>query len=158
MELHGLLYSSEFPNFNIITFFLYNLVFFGFGEEFGWRGFALPRLLTKVRATLASCVLTLFWAMWHLPLFLYRPGYKSMDMAGGIGWGLSLLTGSILLTWFYKKTGGSLLICAVFHATIDIAFTGNFADQNVVNYMGALITFWGLVTVFVLRRGNLIRN
>jgi hypothetical protein len=35
IDFSGLLYSREFPNFNILTFFLYNLVFCGFGEEFG---------------------------------------------------------------------------------------------------------------------------
>lgn len=157
IDLGGLLSSKEFPEFNLVTFFLYNLVFFGLGEEVGWRGFALPRMQGRFNALTASIVLTVFWALWHWPLFLYRPGYAAMDVAGAVGWVLSLLTGSILLTWLYNASRGSVLIAAVFHSTIDVAFTADFADQNIVNYMGFLITVWGIVTLVVFRPRDLAR-
>jgi len=50
----------EFPQFNLLTFFIYNIIFFGFGEEVGWRGFALPRLQNKFTALAANIILTLF--------------------------------------------------------------------------------------------------
>ncbi|GAB3176104.1 CPBP family intramembrane glutamic endopeptidase [Telluribacter humicola] len=147
IQLSGLLRSKEFPEFNLLTLFVYNLFFFGYGEEVGWRGFALPRLQDRMGTLKASLVLTAFWAFWHLPLFLYRPGYTSMDVAGAVGWVLSLLTGSILLTWLYNSSRGSVLICTVFHSTIDIAFTADMADQHIVSYMGFLITLWGILTM-----------
>ena len=155
INFNGLLHSKEFPQFSLLTFFLYNLFFFGFGEEVGWRGFALPRLQNKMNALTSSIILTLFWALWHLPLFFYRPGYTTMDMAGIFGWFFSLLTGSILLTWLYNSSGGSILMCAVFHSTIDIAFTANFTDKNIVNYMGFLITVWGILTIIIFKPRNL---
>ncbi|WP_247232892.1 type II CAAX endopeptidase family protein [Telluribacter sp. SYSU D00476] len=150
IQLDGLLRTREFPEFNLLSFFVYNLIFFGFGEEVGWRGFALPRLQSRMNALTASIVLTVFWALWHLPLFLYRPGYTSMDVVGAVGWGVSLLTGSILLTWLYNSSRGSVLVCAVFHSTVDIAFTADMADQHIVGYMGFLITLWGIMTVGLL--------
>src|SRR3546814_20952371 len=39
------------------------------GEELGWRGFALPRLLELMDARRASLLLGLVWAVWHLPAF-----------------------------------------------------------------------------------------
>lgn len=155
MDLTGFLRAKEFPEFNLGTFFIYNLIFFGFGEEVGWRGFALPRLQHKFNALSSSLILTLFWALWHLPLFFYRPGYTSMDFAGIAGWIFSLLTGSILLTWLYNSSRGSILICAVFHSTIDIAFTADLAGKDVVNYMGFLITVWGIVTIVIFKPKNL---
>lgn len=140
--------SREFPHWNGITFFLYNLLFFGFGEETGWRGFALPRLQRKFEALPASLILAGFWALWHWPLFLYRPGYVSMDMAGTSGWLLSLTTGSILLCWLFNGSRGSLLACAIFHATVDIVFTARYQDPDIVPYTGMLITVWGGVIVF----------
>ncbi len=40
------------------------------GEEPGWRGFALPRLQSKWSALVASLILSVFWAGWHVPLIL----------------------------------------------------------------------------------------
>ena len=158
INLSGLLTCKEFPQFNLITFFIYNIIFFGFGEEVGWRGFALPRLQNRFNALTASLILTVLWAIWHWPLFLYRPGYTSMDVAGIMGWIFSLLTGSILLTWLYNSSRGSILICAVFHSTIDIAFTADFADKNIMNYMGFLITVWGILTIVIYKPKNLASN
>lgn len=146
-----MLHSSEFPEFNIIIFFFYNLLFFGFGEETGWRGFALPRFEQRFSPLAATLILTVFWALWHLPLFAYRPGYTSMGAGGITGWLFSLLTGSVLLSWLYHKSRFSILICAIFHATVDIAFTANFSDTNMVGYTGFLITLWGIVTLLFFR-------
>lgn len=155
MDLSGLLRVKEFPQFSILTFIFYNLIFFGFGEEVGWRGFALPRLQTKLNALTSSLLLTVFWALWHLPLFLYRPGYTTMGIPGILGWVFSLLTGSILLTWLYNSSRASILICAVFHSTIDIAFTADITDKSIVSYMGFLITVWGIVTIIAFKPKNL---
>lgn len=46
------------------------------GEEFGWRGFALPRLEKRFGPVLASIVLAMLWGCWHLPLLLI-PGWVS---------------------------------------------------------------------------------
>jgi membrane protease YdiL (CAAX protease family) len=39
------------------------------GEEFGWRGFALPRLLKHRRPLAAALILGVIWWAWHLPTF-----------------------------------------------------------------------------------------
>lgn len=158
INILGMLSAKEFPEFSFSILLLYNLIFFGFGEEVGWRGFALPQLQNKLNALSASVLLTLFWALWHLPLFFYRPGYTSMDFAGLAGWVFSLLTGSILLTWLYNSSRGSILLCAIFHSTIDIAFTSDIADKNVVASMGMLITIWGVLTILIFKPKNLSTN
>lgn len=155
IDMTALLSVKEFPEFTLLSFFCYNLIFFGFGEEIGWRGFALPKLQGRYNALTSGILLTFFWALWHLPLFLYRPGYVSMGIAGITGWVLSLLTGSVLLTWLYNSSRGSLLACAIFHSTIDIAFTADFADKNITGYMGMLITIWGIATIFIFRPKDL---
>ena len=158
INLLGLLSSKEFPNFNLLTFFIYNLIFFGFGEEVGWRGFALQRFQDKFNALTSRILLTVFWAIWHWPLFFSRPGYILMNFSGILGWTFSLFTGSVLLTWLYNSSRASILLCAIFHSTIDIAFTADFADKNIVNYMGFLITVWGILTIIIFKPKNLATN
>jgi membrane protease YdiL (CAAX protease family) len=153
ISLAGL--TKEFPQFNIFVFFIYNLIFFGFGEETGWRGFALPRLQNRYNALSSGIILTLFWAAWHWPLFLYRPGYLSMDLASATGWLLSLLTGSVLLTWLFNSSGGSILLCAIFHSTVDVAFTSDYLTKELTGLMGILITLWGVVIILVYKPKDL---
>ena len=141
--------SREFQQFSALGFLSYNIVSFGFGEEVGWRGFALPRLQTRYPALVATLVLSVGWAVWHIPLFLYRPGYTGMGVAGIAGWLFSLVTGAVLLTWMYNSSRGSLLVVAIFHATVDVAFTSTVASPMVVNVLGAFITVWGVAVVLV---------
>lgn len=163
LSLAGFASSREFPQFSALTFLAYNIVSFGYGEEVGWRGFALPRLQTRHSALVASLLLTLGWALWHLPLFFYRPGYTSMDAIGVAGWFFSLLTGAVLLTWLYNESRGSILVVAIFHATVDVAFTSSVSSPSVVNAAGALITIWGIIVLvaagprFLSRRGKMVR-
>ena len=163
VSLAGFGRSREFSQFSALGFLVYNIVSFGFGEEVGWRGFALPRLQARHSALVASLLLTCGWALWHLPLFFYRPGYTSMDAAGVAGWFFSLLTGAVLLTWLYNESRGSILVVALFHATVDVAFTSDISSPFVVNIAGALITCWGIIVLiaasprYLARRGKMVR-
>jgi hypothetical protein len=111
----------------------------------------------------SALLLTLGWALWHAPLFLYRPGYAGMNVAGIAGWLFSLVTGSVLLTWLYNGSRGSLLLVAIFHAAIDVVFTSESSSPLVVNATGALITVWGVIVVvaagprYLSRQGKVAR-
>lgn len=153
----GIGVSNEFSQFGPIAFLIYNIVTFGFGEETGWRGYALPKLQTRFNALSATLILTVGWAIWHIPMFLYRTGYTEMGIGGIFSWALSLLTGSILLTWLYNSTQGSILIAALFHATIDIAFTSDIVNVQITNYMGMLITLIGIAVLIIFRPKNLAK-
>ena len=114
-------------------------------------------------AFVASILLAVGWAVWHVPLFFYRPGYTSMDALGIAGWFASLLTGSILLTWLYNGSRGSILVVALFHASVDVVFTSDVRSPVVINVVGALITLWGASVIvatgprYLSRRGKMIQ-
>ena len=150
--------SSEFPQFSALAFFVYNFVSFGIGEEVGWRGFLLPRLQSRWNALAATAIVTLIWAGWHAPLFLYRPGYLDMGWGGALGWLVSLATGAVLTTSLFNSSRGSVLVVALFHAAIDVVFTGGASSPIATNVAGALITVAGLVTVFGLGARDLSRS
>lgn len=87
------------------------------GEELGWRGYALPRLSRPFGLGIASIVLGILWAVWHLPLFFILDGDK-------VGQSfpfylIQVVAISIALAWIYMKTGGSLLITMLLHASIN---------------------------------------
>ncbi|MFD1563717.1 CPBP family intramembrane glutamic endopeptidase [Haloarchaeobius amylolyticus] len=89
-------------------------------EELGWRGFMLPLLQDRYSALVSSLLVGVAWAGWHLPLFLNANtthGAWSLSQQGI--WLVTILTGSILWTWMYNSTGGSVLAVAVFHAGIN---------------------------------------
>ena len=144
--------SDEFPGLPVWLYWLAVLVFYGFGEEIGWRGFALPLLQSRFHPVVATLLLSLIWAVWHWPLFLFSPGLSVLDPAGMAGWFASLVTGAFLLTFLFNASGGSVLVVAIFHATMDIAFLG---PPAVAMRVGALITVAGLVVFALLvKRGR----
>jgi membrane protease YdiL (CAAX protease family) len=162
-SLAGVGVSREFPQFSALAFLAYNVVTYGYGEETGWRGFALPRLQARHSALAATLRLTVGWALWHAPLFLYRPGYTSMGVAGIAGWFASLLTGAVLLTWLFNESRGSILVVALFHAAVDVVFTSDIASPIVVNAAGALVTIAGIAVLvvagprYLARAGKVVR-
>jgi membrane protease YdiL (CAAX protease family) len=89
------------------------LTAFEAGEELGWRGFVLPRLLTGRSAVAASLILGTIWAIWHWPVLL--PGQM---LAGSSVWVHSptLIVSSVLYTWIYLHSRGSLVPVVLFHA------------------------------------------
>ena len=92
------------------------ILFIGGGlEEFGWRGYALDRMQTGNNAVIASLVLGFFWGLWHLPLF-FMQGTTQAEAAIPI-WEfiLQIMVLSVLFTWLYNNTGGSLLVAILFH-------------------------------------------
>ena len=93
------------------VFFLITIIGGPLGEEFGWRGFALPNLQRKWGPMVASIVIGIVWALWHFPLF-FQPDAIHFQI------GLPLLPVyvvgeivlAIIITWVYNKTGSSLLV------------------------------------------------
>jgi len=88
------------------------------GEEVGWRGFFLPYLLERYSPLTSSLMLGLIWAGWHLPNFLLRdfPHYGLPYLAFVI----MTVAFSVLFTWLYLNTAGSLIVAIIFHAALNL--------------------------------------
>ncbi len=87
-------------------------------EELGWRGYALPRLLNRFNPFTASLVLGAIWGVWHLPSF-FVGGMEQAGMSLPL-FLLNALLLSILVTWVFQHTGGSVLITVLIHYTVNI--------------------------------------
>ncbi len=98
----------------------------GGNEEPGWRGFALPRLEARYGPVVATLLLGVIWALWHIPLLAM--GTSSSQGMPGLGeWTLSLSMGvlnivciAFLLTWIYNRTQ-SVLLALLMHGSINTA-------------------------------------
>jgi uncharacterized protein len=147
--------GSPYPALGVTMFALVQSVMHGFGEEIGWRGFALPRLQVRLNALNASVVLSLLWGGWHIPLLISNETYRQMGAFGLVGWFFSLLIGSVLLTWLFNGSGGSVLIVAVFHTLLDVSTIGH--GPVVANVVGALVTVWGIAALALTGADRLSR-
>ena len=140
----------------------------GLGEELGWRGFLLPRLQARYSALVASIIVGIVWGLWHWPLFLMEglpPYYEFGQMVGVIPGILALVffltvPWSILFTWMYNNTKGSLLLACVFHGS-QAWFTIMVDPANMmIPYLGymAIMTVTAIVVVLISGAQNLSRT
>src|SRR5215207_5692819 len=126
------------------TFFAFSVVpGSALGEEIGWRGYVLPRLQSRMSALSAALLIAPIWALWHLPLWLTgEPGHTPTLYTGFL---VSAFALSIITTWVYNSTGGSLLMVVLLHATVNLPITlvrddlGSQATMPVLLYFGLLI-------------------
>lgn len=140
-ELGG--WTSLFATFAIIL-----LVpgFAGTWEEPGWRGYALPRLQSGRSALVASLIVGIFWALWHLPLI----------MVGEAAWSdlVQIVAVSVVFAWVFNNANGSVLIVMLMHA-MNNAISGHFfsrmfsgADSAGQSLM--LVVVWCAVAIAVV--------
>jgi membrane protease YdiL (CAAX protease family) len=87
-------------------------VIIAIGEEPGFRGFALPRLLKGRSAVAASLILGSLHTIWHLPLLV--TGEEPLVIIPII------FSGAVLNTWLFNHTNGSVFIAMFLHASVDL--------------------------------------
>jgi membrane protease YdiL (CAAX protease family) len=99
--------------------FIFIFLFIGLGEEPGWRGFALPRLQRNHTPFIASLILAPVWALWHLPLMGNE--FPALVIPAFL---ISLLGGTLIQTWLFNRTRGSVFAQMLFHATVNTVGAG----------------------------------
>jgi membrane protease YdiL (CAAX protease family) len=137
-------WSELGPATSILQLLLILVIFAGFGEEFGWRGFAMPRLQARYNALVSTLIVAVFWALWHIPKFFVAGQGQNdwMQEAGFVspflGYTIFIFGWSIIYTWVFNNTRGSVLLAAVVHGA------GNAAAGYVDNYRGDIGNLWAL--------------
>jgi len=104
-----------------------NLVFFVFvlgplPEEMGWRGVGYDRLQQKTNPLVASLILGVAWAAWHIPLFLIEDTFQNRLGFGSFRFWVFLASNiplTVIITFVYNHTKTSILSAAIVH------FSGN---------------------------------
>jgi membrane protease YdiL (CAAX protease family) len=130
-----------------VAFFLAFSIFPGsaLGEEIGWRGYALPRLQARRSALSASLILAPIWGLWHLPLWLTGDAVKTPVFYVPFFF-FSVFAFSVILTWVYNSTEGSLLMVVFLHATVNLPVTLGIEELGSRATVPVLL-YWGLMAV-----------
>ncbi len=100
-----------------LNFVLVFLVGGPLGEEFGWRGYALPALQLRWGWRKASLALGGVWAVWHLPLF-YSAGTVQSHLPMGL-YALSAVASSVVFAWLYNRSSGSVIPALILHTAVN---------------------------------------
>ena len=106
------------------------------GEELGWRGFALPRMLRRWTPLTATIILGVVWGLWHLPAF-FIPGLPQTR------WAIpALLIGtvsvSVLDTWIFLRSRGGVLVPLLVHLMMNHAFKSLCLSPSVTVIIGVV--------------------
>lgn len=90
------------------------LVFFSFGEEFGWRGFAYPRMAARYGPISGSLLLGAAWGLWHLVMMVTPDG--QLTVMPGIFIAIAeLAVWSVVIAWLFERSGRSLAVAVAVH-------------------------------------------
>lgn len=110
-----LLFSVFLPNVAVGLFIP------SFGEEPGWRGFALPRLQVQYGPLTATLVLGALHGLWHLPAFFTPMLLGPFSFGSFVPFVLTAIAGTFIYTWVFNNTRGSVLIAVLMHAASNAA-------------------------------------
>lgn len=97
------------------------LIFWSIGEELGWRGYALPRLMKQVGPVWASLVIGIAWWLWHTPGWLV--GFGAPTDISYLAFGVWVVSSSFVFTYFYIKSAGNVWTAVLLHAGANFSFT-----------------------------------
>ena len=145
----------------------------GIFEELGWTGFAVPTLRQRYGVLATGLIVGVLWGAWHL---LTNGLWPSSSLSGGLSMSLfllaylftflvgQLLAYRVLMVWVYDRTGGSLLVAMLMHASLTTStlILGPLAISGVVllTYSLALAaaTWVVVAAVAVAQGGHLSRQ
>ncbi len=135
-----------------------------FLEEPGWRGFALPRLESRFGRwgpLLGTLILGIVWALWHFPQYM-MPAWAAQN--GGFNvpamliYIASVLPITVLLTWIYNNTRGSLFLVILAHTSINAfsIYIGPMFPAQAGSLVNGFVGFGGAaLLIIVFTRGRL---
>jgi membrane protease YdiL (CAAX protease family) len=129
----------------LLTFFVQG----GF-EEPGWRGLMQPELQKRCSPLVSALIVSVFWSLWHLPLYLN--GFYAADLVGGmLGGFIFRILLSIFLAWMFNRSN-SLFLMVYLHTCFNL-----FINFLPVSDAG-LSLLWLLVVVFVVIKDKMYRR
>ena len=122
---------------------------FQLAEEIGFTGFLQHHWQDRYRPMKLTLYVALLWAVWHLPDHFAEEGWGvealiSAPVVFAIGF-VSLFFARALFVWFYNRTGSSVLLVAIFHASFDAAINQLSYDVVPASNTARFLIFSGVI-------------
>lgn len=111
-------------------------------EEYGWRGFLQVRLQYYYHPIIAALITGSLWGIHHIPLALSVQG----DVLGTV---IGATAASLFLAWIFNKSGGSMLLMLLAHASLNIAML--IAPEGYLFYLFIFLSTLFLLLIFRLK-------
>lgn len=97
-------------------------IFTTFGEEWGWRGYLLPKMNTKLRIVPTLLITGVIWGLWHAPLTIighnYGTGYPGWPVLGIAAMCVFCIVLGTFFSYVTIRTGSSLA-AAIGHGALN---------------------------------------
>lgn len=155
------------PLSNVVPLIIILTVFAGMGEEFGWRGFAMPRLQARYNALVSSLIIGVMWAIWHIPLSFtdgtiqYKWRLEVGLIPAILGYSAFVIAWSIQYAWVFNNTKGSVLLAAVIHGSVNAwngyidVYRGHFGGVVAYTVVSVIVS---IIIVLIAGSTNLSRT
>jgi uncharacterized protein len=148
----------------VVPMLLFRVVVLNLSEEIGWMGFLQDRLQERHGPLLGSVLVTIPFALWHLPSWMLELGLTfaqlHLALAVTILFGVSHLFARVFMTWLYNNTTRSVLLVGLFHASFNTTvsprgFGGEFIPGGSALWIATGVIAVAAVLVVIFTRGRL---
>jgi uncharacterized protein len=144
----------------VLPHLLLVILFSNVAEEVGWTGFLFARLQERRAPLTASAIVTVPFAISHLPGWFVEFGLIPDSLYVGAILLIPHLFSRIVAAWLYNSTGGSVLLVGLFHCSFNVT-TAEFGRQfvsasgDVLFFITSGIVIAAGTVITVLTRGRL---
>jgi membrane protease YdiL (CAAX protease family) len=151
----------------VAAVFVLQLVLFQLAEEIGFTGFLQHHWQDRYHPLKLTLNVALLWAVWHLPDHFAEEGWGVEQLISApvvfVVEFVSLFFARALFVWFYNRTGSSVLLVAIFHASFDAAYNQLSYDVVPGSNTARFLIFTAVIVVFataviIATKGQLARR
>lgn len=124
------------------------MIVFSVGEEFGWRGYAYPRLASLHGPVVGALIVGAVWSIWHLGMWFTPDGGPDPTL---IAYGtVELMLASVVFAWMFEKGNRSMAVAIAFHAGAHLDNPGRDPDTELQLRLLRLL-MWAIAAAFAAR-------
>jgi membrane protease YdiL (CAAX protease family) len=134
--------------------FLIQLVLFQLAEEIGFTGFLQHYWQDRYHPMKLTLYVALLWAVWHVPDHFAEEGWGIEQLISApVVFAIevvSLFFARAIFVWFYNRTGFSVLLVAIFHASFDASINHLSDDVAPGSNTARFLIFSAMIILFAL--------